>query len=45
MLVGLRKDLAEALSNKEWDDANKIQDLINKRVAEIKPLPRLLQQE
>ena len=39
MLVGLRKDLAEALSNKEWDDANKIQDLINKRVAETKPLP------
>jgi hypothetical protein len=37
MLIGLRKELATALTNKNWDAANKIQDLITKRVAEVKP--------
>lgn len=37
MLVTLRKDLALALYEKNWDDAQKIQNLVTARVSEIRP--------
>ena len=36
MLNSLRKDLKVALTNKDWDNATKIQNLINMRVNELK---------
>jgi len=37
MLVSLRKELAVAIKNKKWDDAQKIQNIITARTNELRP--------
>ena len=43
MLISLRKELAIAVRDKKWDDAQKIQNIITARVKELAPPPALPQ--